>query len=153
MEEPQTAYTYARTGRSLTAALVVLGVWGALFFAWTALDAALWIIAVIFCFTLPALSDLLRNPNNGLVLDADQLQWHSGRRQAAVLLEEPDHIQLNTRLDFSVSAAAVLKTGRKIKLPFAHCPLPTASHLSFFYNFKFEFSRFHFTFTPLTKNG
>lgn len=106
----------------MTAALIVAGIWAALFFAWTAWAAELWIVAVIFCFTVPALFDLLRNPASGLRLDDHALYWQTGRREATVALSELDHIQLNTRLDFSVSATAVLTTGRKIKIPFECTP-------------------------------
>lgn len=115
-------YSYTRTARSLPAALVVAGVLVALGAAWLWLEAATWIVVVLALFTLPALYDLARNPAAGLRLTETALDWHSGRRAAQVEREEIDHIRLDTRLDFSVRATVVLRSGRKLRLPFEATP-------------------------------
>jgi len=115
-------FVFERAARSTTTALVLLGVWAALLAAWVWLEAAGWIIGLLGLFTLPAVFDLSRNPQSGLQLDARTLRWHSGRRSAEVTLEEIAHIRLDTRLDFSVRASVVLRTGRTVRLPFESTP-------------------------------
>ena len=107
--------------RPVTAVVVVL-VLVALWAAWVWLDAAGWLMLIFAAFTLPALRDLWRNPVAGLTLDDTSLRWHSGRYEGSVDLEELDHIRLDTRLDFSVRASAVLQTGRRVRLPFEVMP-------------------------------
>jgi hypothetical protein len=115
-------FAYSRTARSLTAGLVVAAVLLALLAAWLWLEAAPWIVAGLALFTLPALYDLAANPAAGLTLTDKDLSWHSGRRHAQVTLDEIDNLRLDTRLDFSVRASVVLRTGRKIRLPFEATP-------------------------------
>ena len=115
-------YAYTRTARRLTAVLVVAAVLLTLLAAWFWLDAATWIVSGLALFTLPALYDLAVNPAAGLTLTHDTLSWHSGRRHAQVTLDEIDNLRLDTRLDFSVRASVVLRTGRKIRLPFEATP-------------------------------
>ena len=119
MTPPLVFEVQARNPRTLIA---LLAVWATLAALWFWLDAAPWILGFLAVFTLPALYDLLANPVSGLRLDADTLSWHSGRRHADLALSEIDHMRLDTRLDFSVRATAVLTTGRKIRLPFECTP-------------------------------
>ncbi|MDF1729236.1 MAG: hypothetical protein P1U53_15970 [Sulfitobacter sp.] len=116
------AFTYHQRARSKRLAVILGAVWLALAWAWGALDASPWIILFLAAFTLPALWDLVRDPAAGLTLDDETLRWHSGRRKAELPLEEIAHIRLDTRLDFSVRATAVLQTGRKVRLPFESTP-------------------------------
>jgi len=118
----QPLYQFQRDARRLPTALVVAGVWAVLAAAWFFLGAAWWIIGVLALFTLPALYDLAANPSAGLVLERQRLHWHSGKRHASLGLNEIAHMRLDTRLDFSVRATAVLHTGRKIRLPFESTP-------------------------------
>jgi hypothetical protein len=115
-------YSFSRRARTPQTAVVVCVVWAALFFIWTSWEAATWIVLILVTFTLPALSDLIRNPESGLHLNDETLSWYSGRAEGTLERSEIDHITLNTRLDFSVSVAVVLRTGRKIKLPFEATP-------------------------------
>ncbi|MGC1494293.1 MAG: hypothetical protein WA790_00680 [Sulfitobacter sp.] len=115
-------FVFEQQARNLKTLAIVCAVWLVLFAAWLWLDAALWIIAFLAAFTLPALYDLAANPASGLTLDDNTLSWFSGRRHAAVDLSEIDHIRLDTRLDFSVRVTAVLTSGRKIRLPFEATP-------------------------------
>lgn len=120
MTEP--ALVFTRQERSLTTVIVVLGVWAALIAAWIWLDAALWIVLLLAAFTLPALMDLVRNAKAGLTVDDREISWFSGRRSAAIALEEIDRLRLDTRLDFSVRASVILRTGRRIRIPFEATP-------------------------------
>lgn len=119
MTEP---FVFTRSARSRATAIAVLGLWGVLLAAWLWLDAALWIVIPLALFGLPALYDLVADPKAGLRLEDDTISWFSGQRTATLALEEIDHMRLDTRLDFSVRASAVLKTGRKIRLPFESTP-------------------------------
>lgn len=115
-------FTFHRQARSPRLAVLLAGIWAVLLYFYLALDAALWIVGILGLCTLPALADLIRNPSSGLTLSDAALSWHSGRRHADLALEEIDHMRLDTRLDFSVRATAVLCSGRKIRLPFEATP-------------------------------
>ncbi|NNE52666.1 MAG: hypothetical protein HKN30_09720 [Sulfitobacter sp.] len=115
-------FTYHRQGRGRRLAAILLVIWVALVYLWAALDATPWILGFLALFTLPGLNDLIRNPSAGLSLTDETLSWHTGRRSAEIPLEEVDYVRLDTRLDFSVRATAVLKTGRKVRLPFESTP-------------------------------
>jgi hypothetical protein len=115
-------FVFEQQARSRKTLLIVVSIWVALVAAWIWLDAALWIVAFLAAFTLPAVSDLIRNPLSGLTLNNQTLSWFSGRRNGTLELSEIDHIRLDTRLDFSVRVTAVLTTGRKIRLPFESTP-------------------------------
>lgn len=116
------AFTYQRQGRDRRTALVVIGIWTVLVSAWALIDMAWWLVLLLAAFTLPALWDHYANPLSGLVLDDNRIAWFSGKRRADVALEEIDHVRLDTRLDFSVRATLVLRTGAKIRLPFEATP-------------------------------
>ncbi len=115
-------FVFEYQARNRKTLITVCAVWAALFAAWLWLDAAPWIIAFLGAFTLPALYDLVANPASGLSLNAETLSWFSGRRHAELEISEIDRIRLDTRLDFSVRVTAVLKSGRKIRLPFEATP-------------------------------
>ncbi|WP_370401835.1 hypothetical protein [Sulfitobacter sp. JB4-11] len=115
-------FIFEQDGRRSLVALVLGVVWAVLAAAWLWMEAALWIVALLGAFTLPALRDLIRNPSAGLTLTDRDLTWHTGRYEGALDLSEVQHMRLDTRLDFSVRATAVLKSGRKIRLPFEATP-------------------------------
>jgi hypothetical protein len=116
------AFAYTRQGRSRTTAVVVLAIWTALVTAWVLLDMATWLVALGGLCTLPAMWDHYANPLSGLTLEDNTVQWFSGKRSGAVAFDEIDHVRLDTRLDFSVRATLVLKTGAKLRLPFESTP-------------------------------
>ncbi|MGB3246991.1 MAG: hypothetical protein WBB25_20855 [Sulfitobacter sp.] len=116
------AYRYRRPPRRFVTTVIVVLVLAALLAAWLWFEAAVWLVIALALFTLPALYDIAMDPAAGLDLDADAVHWFSGRREAEVAVSEIDHIRLDTRLDFSVRASVVLRTGRKIRLPFEATP-------------------------------
>lgn len=115
-------FTYHRQGRNRATLRAVLGVWAVLALAILTIDAAPWLMAIFALFTLPALWDLYANPASGLHMDAQQITWFSGKRQARLIQTDIDHIRLDTRLDFSVRATAVLDSGRRVRLPYEATP-------------------------------
>jgi len=116
------AFSYTQQGRSLRGVVIVLGIYVLMWALWFWLDAAVWIVLGLAAFTLPAVYDLIKDPSAGCTLTQTHLDWHSGTRHARVALEEIDHMRLDTRLDFSVRATVMLKTGRKLRLPFEATP-------------------------------
>lgn len=137
---PYVFHSRARTPRAmLTLGLLYLLLVG----AWLWLDAALWIIVLIFVFSLPALWDMIANPASGLTLDDTAVSWHTGKREAQVPREEIDHLRLDTRLDFSVRATLVLGTGRKVRLPFEATP-PVQPLVAACEDHALPIKRFHF---------
>jgi hypothetical protein len=115
-------FTFQRQGRSLATLTLVPAIWLALIVAWVWLDAAPLILGIVALFTLPALWDMLRNPATGLTLTDTVLTWHSGPRTAQITLAEIGKIRLDTRLDFLVRATVILRSGRKIRIPFEATP-------------------------------
>lgn len=116
---------HQQPGRSRKAIVVLVVVWAVLAVLFVALHAAWWIIALLFAATLPLLIDIVANRTATLTLSDDSLHWQSGRRQGRIDLSEIDHIRLDTRLDMTVRASAVLSNRRKIRLP-AECTPPSA---------------------------
>ena len=116
------AYSYRRHARSRTALLVLPALWVALGAAWLWLDASSWLVGLLALFTLPALWEVFTNPPSGLTLTSSDLSWFTGKRDAKIALSQIDHIRLDTQLDMSVRATVVLRSGRKIKLPFEATP-------------------------------
>ncbi len=116
------AFTYQRQARNRATGIVLFGMWGALLAAWVFFHAAPLVVGVLGLCTLPALWDLVINPSAGLKLSDHTLSWHSGNRTGQVALAEIDRIRVDTRLDFSVRATVILRSGRKIRLPFEATP-------------------------------
>ena len=110
-------FRFVRQGRSRTTLWILLLVYSGLLAAILWLDAALWIAVLLALPTLPALWDLWKDPQSGLELTDQSLDWWSGSRRAAVALDEVDHFRFDTRFDFSVRVTLVPKEGRKIRLP------------------------------------
>ena len=115
-------FTYKRQGRSPIAAMVVALVWLCLIAAYFYLEASPWVLAVLALFTLPAAVDFARNPESGMSLCTHTLRWHTGPRTGEIAFTEIDRIRMDTRLDLSVRVTVVLKSGRKIRLPFESTP-------------------------------
>ena len=115
-------FSYRRTGRNRTAIVVVSSVWSVLLAAILLVDAAPWLMAIIGAFTLPTVWELFTNPTSGLELDDTGINWFTGRRRAALNRAEIDRFRFDTRLDFSVRASAILRSGQKVRLPYECTP-------------------------------
>lgn len=124
--------------------LVLLGVWGTLTAAYLFLDAAPWVLIPFALLSLPALIDFLRLPRYALTLDDTALRWSSGRIAGEVPLAELSHMRLDTRLDFTVRASAVLVTGRKVRLPYEVTP-PHKQFEEVLQDHRIKVERHHFT--------
>ncbi len=138
------AFRYHRQGRSLGTLAVVILIWLAFLAARVWLDASWVILATLALFTLPALWDVIKNPSAGLTLTDRTLDWHSGRHTARINLSEIDRVRLDTRLDFSVRATVILRTGRKIRLPFEATP-PNAAFETALARHDIKTERHHFS--------
>ncbi|KIN73042.1 hypothetical protein Z949_2224 [Sulfitobacter guttiformis KCTC 32187] len=97
-------------------------IWALIFAAYALLDASPAILAVVGAFTLPALYDLVRDPQSSLTLDTQTLRWVSGRQEAEIALAEIDHLRFDTRLDLSVRLTVVRPSGIKIRIPYPATP-------------------------------
>ena len=117
-----TPYAYQTTGRNRATLVTVLVVWALLISAVVLLDAALWLMAVFALATVPALVDLMTARTSGVRIDETGMHWFSGRRTGDIAWPRIAHIRLDTRLDFSIRASAVLTSGRKVRLPIEATP-------------------------------
>ena len=115
-------FVWERQGRNPVTLYAVLGTWALLIALIVLVDAAPWLMGIIALFTLPAVYELYANPAAGLSIDGDTLSWFSGKRRATLDRAEVQHVRLDTRLDFSVRATAVLTGGRKVRLPYESTP-------------------------------
>lgn len=115
-------YRFVRQGRGRRTALALALAWALILGAWVWLQASLWILGPLALATLPALWDLWRNPQSGLVLDDAALTWQAAGRSATLPLHEIDHVEFNTRLDFSIRVRAIPHKGRPRRLPDAALP-------------------------------
>lgn len=140
----QDTYAHINYGRNRRTLITVALIYLALIAAIVLIDAALWLMAGVALFTLPALWDLYANPSAGVTLTDKDLHWFSGRRQADIKLSEIDHMRFDTRLDFSIRVSAVLAGKQRIRLPYDALP----PHLEFEDAFKarcVKTERHHFT--------
>lgn len=115
-------FHFHRRARSLRLAALLVAIWAGLLAIVLRLDAAWWVVGLLALPTLPALTDLIRNPESGIDITAETIRWHSGRHRGEVALTEIDHIRMDTRWDFSVRVRLMLRTGRRLQLP--HDALP-----------------------------
>jgi hypothetical protein len=116
------SFSYRRDGRNRATLLAVTAVWVGLVAAIALVDAAPWLMGLVGLFTLPAIWDLWHNPASGLDFTPRALTWFTGRREGEIAWAEIEQFRLDTRLDFSVRASAVLRSGRKIRLPYECTP-------------------------------
>jgi hypothetical protein len=117
-----TPYSYETTGRNRKTLIALVMVWAALIAALLLLDASVWLMGLIGLCTAPALYDLIAGRRSGVALDAERITWFAGGRTGEVAWDKISHMRLDTRLDFSVRASAVLPSGRKIRLPLESTP-------------------------------
>lgn len=116
------SFSYRSQGRNRVTVLAVAGTWLALGGLVLTVDAAPWLMGSIGLFTLPAVWDLWRNPRAGLDFTPFALTWFSDAREGSVPWSDIDRMRLDTRLDFSVRASVVLRSGQKIRLPYECTP-------------------------------
>ena len=117
-----TPYSFETTGRNRKTLIALILVWAAILAAIAFLDAALWLRALIALCTAPALYDLIAGRRSGVGLSGEGLRWFAGRRTGEIAWDSISHMRLDTRLDFSVRASAVLTSGRKVRLPLEATP-------------------------------
>lgn len=122
---PAPSFTHCATGRSAKAAAVLIAIWAGLFALWYWLDAAGWLLAVLFATTLPAALEFATGQQAWFELDETAMRWVSGRKSGEIALARIDHVRLETRLDFSVRVR-VVSAGKRITLPQDCVPPPRA---------------------------
>jgi hypothetical protein len=108
---------YQARGRNSRTAWVLAAIWSALAALVITVNASLWIVAGLALFTLPAVWDLVADRPSGMRLDAQGLQWHSGRHMQQLPLARIKAVRLDRRLDLSLRVSLVLHDNRRIRLP------------------------------------
>lgn len=96
---------------------MVAAVWLALIAAYVMIEASPMIVAIVALFTLPALWELATNPIARLSLSPQVLVWQRGKDKVTIPLNTIDHIRLDTRVDLSVRATVVLRSGQRLRVP------------------------------------
>ncbi|WP_299933271.1 hypothetical protein [uncultured Pelagimonas sp.] len=102
--------------RSFRAALVLAGVWLVLLILWSELDAAPWIIALLFLPSLPAAYEFAVDKQVWFELTDNLMRWQSGNRRGDIAIDKVEAVRLKTRLDLSVRVQ-ILAGGKRIILP------------------------------------
>lgn len=108
---------YRLRGRNSRTAGVLAAIWSALAALIVAVDASVWIVAGIALFTLPAVWDLVADRPSGMRIDANGLEWHSGRQRQTLPLVRIKAVRLDRRLDLSFRVSLVLHDNSRIRLP------------------------------------
>lgn len=116
------AYSFRQHARSPRHVAVLVCIYAVLLAAIFLIDAAWWLMALLALPTLPALWEVVQNPEAGLEIDETAFRWWSGKHRGAVRLGEIDHIRMDTRWDLSVRVRLMLTSGRRLQLP--HDSLP-----------------------------
>ena len=114
MPEP---FIFSRKGRRPRTLAVLIAIYAVLIAAVILVDASGWLMGGLALLTLPALRDLYLNPSAGVRLEDAQLDWHSGRRHGSLSLAEIERMRFDTRWDFSVRVTAMLRSGKRVRLP------------------------------------
>lgn len=138
-------YVFERNGRSWPTLVAVLITWTLCVLAWVLIDAAPWILTIVLLFTVPALWDLWSGRRSGLSLGSGQLRWFSGSIEDGVPFGQIDHLRLVTRLDLSVRAAVIMKSGSKLRIPAESTP-PAAAFEAALTKAGIAHQRHHFTY-------
>ena len=115
-------YSFVRRGRSNRAAFAIIVTYVLIALAMALFDAAWWLMAIIALFTLPALFDYWRDTKAGLSINDTDLAWYTGSRKGQLGLFEIDVMRFDTRWDLSVRVSAVLKSGKRVRLPYEALP-------------------------------
>ena len=110
-------FTFERRGRSSAAALIIAGVYIVLIVAMLFLNVSIWIVGIVFVFTLPAIWDLTKDTRSGMFLSENDISWFHGKNSATIELSEIERFRIDLRMDRSVKLSVELKSGRKIRLP------------------------------------
>lgn len=118
----EAAFRFHQRARSARLIVSLAVVYLVLIAAYLFLDALWWLMVLLALPTLPALWELIRNPDAGLEIDATTFHWWRGRHRGEVALSEIDHIRMDTRWDFSVRVRLMLKSGRRLQLPHESLP-------------------------------
>ena len=117
-----TPYSYETSGRNRKTLIALVIVWALIVMAVLIIDASLWLAGLIGLCTLPAVYDLIAGRRSGVSLSTEGLRWFAGKRTGEITWDKISHMRLDTRLDFSVRASAVLVSGRKVRLPLEATP-------------------------------
>ncbi|KIC47041.1 hypothetical protein RA28_04855 [Ruegeria sp. ANG-S4] len=117
MTEPAQTFVFKRHNRSQRAVIVLICVYAALGGLLVIFDAVWWLVALLALTTLPALWDVVQNTNAGVQLDDQEISWHTGQRKGDIPLVQIEKFRFDTRWDFSVRVSAILKSGKRVRLP------------------------------------
>ena len=117
-----TPYSYETSGRNRKPLIALVIVWALIVMAVLIIAASLWLAGLIGLCTLPAVYDLIAGRRSGVSLSTEGLRWFAGKRTGEITWDKISHMRLDTRLDFSVRASAVLVSGRKVRLPLEATP-------------------------------
>lgn len=125
--EANAPFVFHQSSRTLRTALILLLVWLALATLWLAVDAALWIVALLAAATLPALYDFVKARRAELMLDRSGLRWRSEAMSGEVPMAQIARVRLETRLDLSIRVRVMTVAGKRVTLP-QDC-VPPVEHL------------------------
>lgn len=122
MTDQQAGFSFKRHNRNNRTVAILICIYACLAGLVIFLDAALWIVILLVLATLPALWDVFHDTTAGVSMGASELRWHSGSREGRVKLSEVEKFRFDTRWDFSVRVSALLKSGKRLRLPTESLP-------------------------------
>ena len=110
------AFAFRREGRSSGTAFLLAAIYAVLAWLWYALAISPVVLGVLVLVTLPAIYDLIANPQSSFLLDHETLHWRHGRREVSLPRGEIRQMHINLRLDRSVKLIVEMESGRKIRV-------------------------------------
>lgn len=117
-----TTFEHHQSGRSIKAVATLVGLWALLAGLIITIDLSPMIAAIVALFTLPALWDIIANPQMRLKLGPSGLGWGRPGNIRTIALDQIAEVRFETRFDFSARVTVIRKNGRKLRLPPAALP-------------------------------
>lgn len=113
MAEPLVHITHGRNLRTLGALAVALVILAYLY----SIGTVTWVLVVMGLFVIPAVFDVLRNPQARFELTDTMIEWQSTTQHAQVPLSRLQKARFDTRLDMSVRVTFTLIDQSKMRIP------------------------------------
>lgn len=112
-----TTFEHHQSGRSVRAVTTLLSLWALLAGLIITINLSPVIAAIVALFTLPALWDIVANPQMRLRLGPSGLGWGRPGNIRTIPLDQISEVRFETRFDLSARATVIRKNGRKLRLP------------------------------------
>ena len=119
----KTDFEFKRRARSPGAIATVLIAAFVILVVGTLLNPHPVILFVLVLLLLPAVWDLVKDPESQLLITPEFISWHTGPRRESAQISEIDLVHLKTNFELSQRARITMRNGQKLYIP-APCMPP-----------------------------